>query len=94
MKMLSVTEAQADLTAVLERARNGEDIGIISGNQVIQLKPVRVVSHEESYLFQEYGVTPAEWERFKKRQTRKFQTAQHQEKLKYFSGNLEKDIVD
>ena len=60
MKMFSVTEAQADLTAVLERAQKGEDIGIISGNQVIHLKPVQVVPATESYLFQEYGVTGAE----------------------------------
>jgi antitoxin (DNA-binding transcriptional repressor) of toxin-antitoxin stability system len=67
MKTLSVTEARANLSAVLERAKKGEDIGILSGNKIVQLKPVEVVSWEKSYLYQEYGVGPEEWERFKKR---------------------------
>ena len=67
MKTLSITEARANLSAVLERAKKGEDIGILSGNKIVQLKPVEVVSWEESYLYQEYGVDPEEWERFKKR---------------------------
>jgi antitoxin (DNA-binding transcriptional repressor) of toxin-antitoxin stability system len=67
MKTLSITEARANLSAVLERAKNGEDIGILSGNKIVQLKPVEVVSWDESYLYQEYGVGPEEWERFKKR---------------------------
>ncbi len=67
MKTLSITEARANLSAVLERAKKGEDIGILSGNKIIQLKPVEVVSWEDSYLYQEYGMGPEEWERFKKR---------------------------
>jgi antitoxin (DNA-binding transcriptional repressor) of toxin-antitoxin stability system len=67
MKTLTITQARANLSALLEKARKGEDIGIVSGNQIIQLKPVNVVLWEESYAFQEYGVTPEEWEKFKKR---------------------------
>jgi antitoxin (DNA-binding transcriptional repressor) of toxin-antitoxin stability system len=67
MKTLSITEARANLSAVLERAKNGEDIGILSGNKIVQLKPVEVVPWEESYLYQEYGVEPEEWGRFRKR---------------------------
>lgn len=40
MKTLSVAEAHATLPAVLERVKNGEDIGIMAGNQIIQLKPI------------------------------------------------------
>jgi len=67
MKTLSITEARANLSAVLERAKKGEDIGILSGNKIVQLKPVEVVSWEDSYLYQEYGVGPEDWEQFKKR---------------------------
>jgi hypothetical protein len=67
MKTLSITEARANLSAVLEKAKNGEDIGIICGNQIIQLRPVEVVAWEDSYLYQEYGVIPSEWEQFKKK---------------------------
>ena len=40
MKTLSPAEARATLPAVLERVKNGEVIGIIAGNQIIQLKPI------------------------------------------------------
>lgn len=92
MKTLSVSEARAALPSVLERVKNGEDIGIIAGNQIIQLKPVEVVAWENSYLYQEYNVTPEEWERFQKRQARKFERAKSKGSLKFFSGDLEKDI--
>jgi len=67
MKTLSITEARANLSAVLEKAKQGEDIGIICGNQIIQLKPTPVVAWEDSYAYQEYGVTPEEWVKFKGR---------------------------
>src|SRR5204863_9352124 len=50
MKTLSITEARANLSAVLERVKKGEDIGIITGNKVIQLRQVEVVSWEVRYL--------------------------------------------
>jgi antitoxin (DNA-binding transcriptional repressor) of toxin-antitoxin stability system len=94
MKTLSITEARANLSAVLERAKKGEEIGIISGNKIVQLKPIEVVPWEESYLYQEYGVKPEEWERFRKRQDKKREEARRKGQLKYFSGDLEKDIAD
>jgi antitoxin (DNA-binding transcriptional repressor) of toxin-antitoxin stability system len=69
MKTLTVTEARANLSAVLERAKQGEELGIIHGNQIIQLKPTPVVPWEDSYVYQEYGVTPEEWEKFRGRMT-------------------------
>ncbi len=53
-----------------------------------------VVAWENGYLFQEYGVTPGEWEGFKKRQHFKLKEAEREGTLKYFSGDLEKDIAD
>ena len=94
MKTLTVTEARANLSAVLERAKKGEDIGIVSGNQVIQLKPVEVVPWEESYLYQEYRVTPDDWRRFKKRQAKKYRAAERAGTLECFSGDIENDIQD
>jgi antitoxin (DNA-binding transcriptional repressor) of toxin-antitoxin stability system len=41
MKTLSAEEAGAALPAVLERVKNGEEIGIIGGNQIFQLKPIQ-----------------------------------------------------
>lgn len=71
MKTLTVAEAQAKLPAILRRVRDGEDIGIITGGQIIQLKTVNVVAWEDSYACQEYNLTPAEWDRFKARMNRR-----------------------
>jgi hypothetical protein len=67
MKTLTLAEAQKRLPSVLEQVKQGQDVGIIAGEQIIQLKPVHVVAWEESYLYPEYNVTPPEWERFKRR---------------------------
>ena len=67
MNTFSIAEAQANLPDVLEKAKNGQDVGIISGNQIIQLKPTSVVAWEDSYLCQEYAVSPEEWAKFKRK---------------------------
>ena len=85
MKTLSITEARANLSAVLERAKNGVDIGILSGNKIVQLKPVDVVPWEKSYLYQEYGVAPEEWQRFRKR----METRRQRGKYVTFKGKFD-----
>jgi antitoxin (DNA-binding transcriptional repressor) of toxin-antitoxin stability system len=67
MKTLTIADARKSLPTLLDRVKEGEDIGIIAGDQIIQLKAVQVVAWEESYLYREYNVTPPEWERFKRR---------------------------
>ena len=67
MKTLTMSDARKRLPSVLEQVKQGHQIGIIAGDQIIQLKPVQVVAWEESYLYQEYNVTPPEWKRFKRR---------------------------
>jgi hypothetical protein len=42
-----------NLTSLLKRATNGEDIGISHGDKVIALRPVTV--HSDDYALQEYG---------------------------------------
>ena len=71
MKTLSIRHARTHLSDVLEQVKNGEDIGIVAGDQIIQLRPVQVVAWENSYVGQEYGVSPEEWERFRKRMKRR-----------------------
>ncbi len=71
MKTLTVAEAQAKLPAILRRVRDGEDIGIITGGQIIQLRTVNVVAWEDSDASQEYDLTPGEWEQFKARMNRR-----------------------
>ena len=71
VKILSIRHARTHLSDVLEQVKNGEDIGIVAGDQIIQLRPVQVVAWENSYVCQEYGVRPEEWERFRKRMMRR-----------------------
>jgi|ERR1041385_1141889 antitoxin (DNA-binding transcriptional repressor) of toxin-antitoxin stability system len=67
MKTLTIASARKTLPSVLNRVKKGEDIGIIAGDIIVQLKPVEVVAWEDSYLWQEYNVTPREWKRFNTR---------------------------
>ncbi|MEK7684141.1 MAG: hypothetical protein AAB466_01820 [Verrucomicrobiota bacterium] len=89
MKTLSITDARTHLPDVLEQVKNGEDIGIIAGDQIIQLRPVQVVAWENSYLYQEYGVTPTEWERFRRRMKRR----RTREKYVSFEGNFDPNAL-
>jgi antitoxin (DNA-binding transcriptional repressor) of toxin-antitoxin stability system len=92
MTTLTITKARANLSAILEKAKRGEDIGIVSGDQIVALRPVTVSS--DDYAWREYGVTPAELERFEKRMERKISAERRRGKIKRFPGNLEKDLAD
>jgi antitoxin (DNA-binding transcriptional repressor) of toxin-antitoxin stability system len=91
MKTLTITKARANLSAILEQAKRGEDIGIVSGDQIIALRPVTVSS--DDYAWREYGATPAELKRFEKRVEQNLAAEKKRGKLKRFSGNLEKDLA-
>ena len=58
MKTLTITSARQNLGAWLARAAKGEEIGIVSGAQVIALRPVAI--HAADYAEQEYRLTKAE----------------------------------
>ena len=92
MTTLTITKARANLSELLEKAKKGDDIGIVSGDQIIALRPVTVSS--DDYAWREYGITPAELRRFEKRVEREIARERKRGKLKRFSGNLEKDLAD
>ena len=92
MTTLTITKARANLSELLEKAKRGEDIGIVSGDQIVALRPVTVSS--DDYAWREYGVTPAEMGKFEKRMEREIAGERKRGKLKRFSGNLEKDLAD
>ena len=56
MKTLTITEAKRNLGRWLEAAAGGEDIGIITGANIIALRKVEVESTD--YARREYGATP------------------------------------
>ena len=56
MKTLTITAAKRNLGRWLAAAVNGEDIGIVSGADIIALRKVEVESAD--YVQREYGATP------------------------------------
>lgn len=66
MKTLTATKARQNLGNWLQRAANGEDIGIVHSatGKIIALRPVEVYS--DDYAFTEYGIEPEEMERIAK----------------------------
>ena len=92
MTTLSPTQARVNLSALLKRAANGEDIGILHGDKVIALRPVSV--HADDYALREYGVTQQELDRFVKRADRHVNRERRTGKIRRYSGNLEADLAD
>jgi antitoxin (DNA-binding transcriptional repressor) of toxin-antitoxin stability system len=92
MTTLSPTRARANLTSLLKRAANGEDIGILHGDKVIALRPVNVYS--DDYALREYAITKKELIRFTKRMDREIAREYKSRTVKRYSGNLEADIAD
>jgi len=92
MKTLSPTQARSNLSSVLKRAANGEDIGILHGDKIIALRPVTV--HSDDYALREYGVTEKELDQFVKRTDRKIAEERKKGTIKRYSGNLEADLAN
>lgn len=85
MKTLTITDAKKNLGQWLLAAARGEDIGIISGADVIALRKVEVESTD--YAFREYGATSEDLQRLEKRMEKEYQTLKRGGKLK-----TEKDL--
>jgi antitoxin (DNA-binding transcriptional repressor) of toxin-antitoxin stability system len=92
MTTLSPTQARVNLTSLLKRAAEGEDIGILHGDKIIALRPVTVQA--DDYALREYGVTEEELDRFVGRADRQIKRERKTGKIKKYSGNLEADLAD
>jgi len=89
---LSPTQARVNLSALLKRAANGEDIGILHGDKIIALRPVTV--HADDYALREYDVTDADLQRFVKRADREISRERKTGRIRKYSGKLESDLAD
>lgn len=49
MTTITITKARANLSTILEKAKLGEDIGIVSGDQIVALRPVSVSSDDHAW---------------------------------------------
>jgi antitoxin (DNA-binding transcriptional repressor) of toxin-antitoxin stability system len=58
MKTLTITEARKNLSKWLQAAAQGEDIGIVSGADIIALRKVGV--EPTDYAWRDYGLTSEE----------------------------------
>ena len=92
MKTLSVTDARQNLTRWLRAAMDGEDVGILCGNQVVALRPVKVFS--DDYVLQEYGLTQKELHRAAHRMEAGVAADKKRGRLRRYSGDLERDLRD
>ena len=93
MTTLSPTQARINLSSLLKRAAKGEDIGILHGDQVIALRPVKVHS-DDGYALREYMMTEQELARFTKRMNKDIGREYKAGTVKRYSGDLEADIAD
>ncbi len=91
MTTLSPTQARTNLSSLLKRAAKGEDIGILHGDQVIALRPVKV--HSDDYALREYGVTEQELDRFVRATKQRIARDRKAGKMTIFSGDIEAAIA-
>ena len=90
MKTLTITDAKKNLGRWLSAAARGEDIGIVSGADIIALRKVEVESTD--YAQREYGVTNAELRRAAKRMDAELSADKKRARLRRYTGNLERDL--
>jgi antitoxin (DNA-binding transcriptional repressor) of toxin-antitoxin stability system len=92
MTTLSPTQARTNLSSLLKRAAKGEDIGILHGDQVIALRPVKI--HSDDYALREYAIKEKELARFVKRMDKEIAREYKAGTVKRYTGDLEADIAD
>jgi hypothetical protein len=92
MTTLSATKARTNLTHWLKLAAKGGDVGILCGDQVIALRPVKVFSEDLDYARREYGVTEKELEAFVKRTDREIALDRKAGRIRRFSGDLDASL--
>jgi antitoxin (DNA-binding transcriptional repressor) of toxin-antitoxin stability system len=92
MTTLSPTSARTNLSNLLRRALNGDDIGIVIDGKIVALRPVEVVSVD--YANREYGVSQSDLVAFEKHTHEKITQARQEGKLRTFSGDIETLLAD
>ena len=87
MLTLTPTAARSNLSQLLRKALQGEDIGILVDGKIVALRPVTVESTD--YAQREYGVTAKELETLEKQVHGRIKKARSQGKLHEFTGDLD-----
>jgi hypothetical protein len=89
MKTVSLTHARANLGKLCEEAKKGVRIGIISGDQILQIKPVEVVPWDETYIATEYGITESEARSFLERTEKEIAAKEKKGSYVTFKGKFD-----
>jgi len=69
MKTVTIADARKNLSRLLQAAAKGEDIGIVSGADIIALRKVGVYS--DDYAWTEYRVTREQVDAYEKEATKR-----------------------
>ncbi len=85
MTTLTITDAKKNLTKWLRAAAQGEDIGIVSGADVIALRKVEVESTD--YAWREYGVTSEDVARYEREALAQHDQLKRSGRLEYLSAD-------
>jgi antitoxin (DNA-binding transcriptional repressor) of toxin-antitoxin stability system len=84
MKTLTITDAKKNLGHWLTEAAKGNDIGIVSGADIIALRKVEVESTD--YAFREYGVTQEQLARVEANVEKDYQKLKRAGKLRGYTA--------
>ena len=68
----------------LKKATEGQDVGFIIGGKIVALRPVEVTSAD--YALREYGLTPAEMAKARRRSGADIRKARKRGQMTRFTG--------
>ena len=84
---LTPTAARGNLSELLRRALNGDDIGIVVDGKIVALRPVTVESTD--YAMREYGATAVELDQFEQRTHGRIGKVRKEGKVYDFTGDID-----
>lgn len=104
MITVTLTQARAQLGKLCARAKKGEEIGIIAGDQILQLQPmavrparpgeITIVRLDGDYVMREYGLTERDWRSFQKRERARYARDKHTGRIVSFKGRFDSAKLD
>jgi antitoxin (DNA-binding transcriptional repressor) of toxin-antitoxin stability system len=92
MKTLTITDAKKNLGRWLAAAARGEDIGIISGADIVALRKVNVESTD--YAQREYDATPDQVGTLEKATEQRYRKLKRSKKLVSVSAKELRNLLD
>ncbi|HEY8967113.1 MAG TPA: hypothetical protein VIM58_11745 [Candidatus Methylacidiphilales bacterium] len=92
MTTMTPTKARANLSSILKKALDGDDIGIVVNGKIVALRPVEVISTD--YAEREYGIKPGQGKAIAQKLRGRAEKAVKTKKSKTLRGSLEALLAD